>query len=302
MTHTSFFDVIIIGGSYSGLAAAMSLGRSLRQVLVIDSGKPGNAQTPHSHNFLTRDGETPQAIASIAREQVEHYKTIQFYSGLAIRARKTDSGFEVSTENGEVFSSKKLLFATGVRDIFPAIPGFSESWGISVIHCPYCHGYEVRGEATGVLANGDMAYEFTKVVYNLTRKLTILTNGKSTMTEQQTNHLESRGIKIVETEIRELKQSGGILESVLFKDESVLPLKALYAKIPFEQHSDIPGKLGCVFNDQGFLQVDAFQKTSIPGVFASGDSVTPMRSVANAVASGTLAGAMLNKELVDESF
>lgn len=302
MTHSSTFDVIIIGGSYSGFAAAMSLGRSLRSVLVIDSGKPCNAQTPHSHNFLTRDGETPQAIASVAKQQVAQYDTVRFYPGLAIQGRKTTLGFEITTESGDTFEAKKLIFASGVRDLLPAIPGLAESWGISVIHCPYCHGYEVKGEKTGLLANGEVVYEFSKMVHNLTDQLTILTNGKSTLTDQQTRHLESKGIGIIETEIHSLKQTQGQLEEVIFRDGNTLTLKALYAKVPFEQHSDIPEKLGCIFNQQGFLQVDAFQKTSIPGVFACGDCVTPMRSVASAVAGGTLAGAMTNKELVDEAF
>lgn len=302
MTHSQTFDVIIIGGSYSGLASAMSLGRSLRSVLVIDSGKPCNAQTPHSHNFLTRDGETPATIAAIAKKQVAQYNTVQFHAGLAIQGLQTGSGFEITTEAGEVFTSKKLIFATGVRDLFPSIPGFSESWGISVIHCPYCHGYEVKGEKTGLFANGDMAYEFSKMVYNLTHDLTILTHGKSTMTAEQTAHLETKGIAVVETEIEALKHTSGVLEEVVFKDGNTLTLKALYARIPFEQHADIPGELGCALNEQGFLQVDAFQKTTVPGVFACGDCVTPMRSVANAVAMGTLAGAMTNKELVDEAF
>ncbi|MNJ84669.1 Alkyl hydroperoxide reductase subunit F [compost metagenome] len=302
MTNTHSFDVIIIGGSYSGLSAALSLGRSLRQVLIIDSGKPCNEQTPHSHNFLTHDGETPRSIASKAKEEVSKYETVQFYSGLAIHGEKTDSGFEITTETGEIFRTKKLIFATGVRDIMPEMEGISECWGISVIHCPYCHGYEVRGEKTGLLANGEIAYEFSKMVHHLTKDLTIFTNGKSTMTEEQSDQLKNKGIVIVETEIASLKHTQGQIEAVIFKDGTSLNLKALYAKLPFEQHSDIPEKMGCDFSPSGHIQVDVFQKTSIPGVFACGDNTTQMRSVSNAVAAGTFAGAMTNKELIDESF
>ncbi len=302
MTNTHSFDVIIIGGSYSGLSAALSLGRSLRQVLIIDSGKPCNEQTPHSHNFLTHDGETPRSIASKAKEEVSKYETVQFYSGLAIHGEKTDSGFEITTETGEIFRTKKLIFATGVRDIMPEMEGISECWGISVIHCPYCHGYEVRGEKTGLLANGEIAYEFSKMVHHLTKDLTIFTNGKSTMTEEQSDQLKNKGIVIVETEIASLKHTQGQIEAVIFKDGTSLNLKALYAKLPFEQHSDIPEKMGCAFSPSGHIQVDVFQKTSIPGVFACGDNTTQMRSVSNAVAAGTFAGAMTNKELIDESF
>lgn len=302
MTNTNNFDVIIIGGSYSGLSAALSLGRSLRQVLIIDSGKPCNEQTPHSHNFLTHDGETPQSIASKAREEVSKYETVHFHSGLAVHGEKTDSGFEIRTEAGAIFTAKKLIFATGVRDIMPEIEGISECWGISVIHCPYCHGYEVRGEKTGLLANGEIAFEFSKMVHHLAKDLTIFTNGKSTMTDEQTHQLKNKGIQIVETEIASLKHTEGQIEALVFKDGTSINLKALYAKLPFEQHSDIPEKMGCAFSPSGHIQVDVFQKTSIPGVFACGDNTTQMRSVSNAVAAGGFAGAMTNKELIDESF
>lgn len=296
------YDVIIIGGSYSGLAAGMALGRALRQVLIIDSGQPCNAQTPHSHNFLTQDGETPRAIAEKARKQVEKYDTVSFHSGLAVKAVKTGLGFEITTESGAVFTGKKLHIATGVKDMMPDIEGAAACWGISMIHCPYCHGYEVRNEKTGILANGEMAFHFTKLITNWTKDLTVFTNGTSTLTAEQAATLQERGVSVIETELAALEHQNGYIQTVRFKNGSTAPLTALYAKLPFVQHSDIPKKLGCAFNEMGYIQVDEFQKTSIPGVYASGDNVTPMRSVANAVAAGTLAGAMINMELVNESF
>ncbi|AEA45795.1 NAD(P)/FAD-dependent oxidoreductase [Fluviicola taffensis] len=296
------YDTIIIGGSYSGLSAGMALGRALKQVLIIDSGRPCNAQTPHSHNFITQDGETPQAITLKAREQVAKYKTVTFHSGLAIDGEKTAFGFEITTEIGEVFAAKKLIFATGVKDLMPEIKGATESWGISMIHCPYCHGYEVRNEKTGILANGEMAFQFSKLINNWTKELTLFTNGKSTLTAEQTAKLEEHGINLIETEIEAFDQTNGFITHVYLKDGSKLNLKAMYAKLPFVQHSDIPQKLGCTLTEQGFIQVDEFQKTTIPGVFACGDNTTPMRSVANVVAQGTLAGVMVSRELIDDEF
>lgn len=301
MTNT-IYDVIIIGGSYSGLSAGMALGRSLKQVLIIDSGKPCNAQTPHSHNFITQDGETPKAIATKAKEQVAKYKTVTFHSGLAIHGKKTESGFEITTETGEVFTAKKLIFATGVKDVIPSIKGADACWGISMIHCPYCHGYEVRNEKTGILANGEMAFEFTKLIHNWTKELTLFTNGKSTLTTEQTSKLKEHGIDLVEKELEAFSHTDGYMEEVSFKDGSTTKIKAMYAKLPFVQHSDIPQDLGCELTEQGFIQVDAFQKTTIPGIYASGDNCTPMRSVANVVAMGTLAGVMISRELIDEAF
>ena len=181
MKYNQQFDVIIIGGSYSGLAAAMALGRALRRVLIIDSGKPCNRQTPYSHNFLTQDGKTPKEISTLAKHQVEQYETVQFFNGLATNGEKTQNGFEIHTELGKQFAARKLIFATGVKDLMPHIPGFTESWGISILHCPYCHGYEVKHEKTGILGNGNYGYEFSALISNWTKDLTLYTNCSRTM-------------------------------------------------------------------------------------------------------------------------
>ncbi|GAA3596626.1 NAD(P)/FAD-dependent oxidoreductase [Flavivirga amylovorans] len=301
MTNNNF-DVIIIGGSYSGLSAAMALGRSLRQVLVIDSGKPCNRQTPHSHNFLTQDGETPKNISIKARAQVEKYEAVKFYAGLATSGVKTLEGFEITTEFNDKFISKKLIFATGVKDIMPDIKGFSESWGISVIHCPYCHGYEVRHEKTGILGNGEYGFEFSKMINNWTKDLTLFTNGKSTLTEEQTGKLKAHNIKIVEEEIDSFEQTNGQVEYVIFKNRHKKPIQAIYARAPFVQHTDIPKTLGCELTEEGYISVDPFQRTTVQGIYACGDNTTFKRSVSNAVAMGTSAGAIANKEIIDEAF
>ena len=296
------FDVIIIGGSYAGLSAAMSLGRSLRKVLIIDSGLPCNRQTPHSHNFITHDGDTPKAIAEQAKAQVLAYERVSFHNGIAISGTQHEEGFEITTQAGESFTAKKVIFATGIRDLMPGLPGFAACWGISVIHCPYCHGYEYKAQATGILANGDMAFHYAPMISNLTKELTIFTNGKPAFSDAQSATLRRKKIAIIDKEIEQLKHREGQLQEILFTDGSSAVLNALYARPAFEQHCQIPEQLGCVFNEQGYIQVDNMQKTSIPGLFACGDNVTPMRSVASAVAMGNMAGAMANKELCEEAF
>lgn len=296
------FDVIIIGGSYSGLSAGLALGRSLRSVLIIDSGKPCNRQTPHSHNFLTQDGQTPAAIAAVGRQQVEKYETVKFFSGLATGGRKTSSGFEIQTDSGRNFTARKLIFASGIRDIMPAIDGFAECWGISVIHCPYCHGYEVRNQPTGILGNGEYAYEFSSFILNWTRDLTVFTNGPTTLSEEQSAKLKGHNVKVVETEIQTLAHTNGYLDKIIFKDGTSIGVKALYARPDFEQHCPIPEMLGCEFTEEGYIKIDSFQKTAVPGVFACGDNTTRMRSVANAVGMGTLAATVVNKEIIFEDF
>lgn len=296
------FDVIIIGGSYSGLSAAMALGRALRNVLIIDSGLPCNRQTPHSHNFITHDGEKPSIIAEKAKAQVLNYSTVQFHEGLAISGKKIDNGFLITTELNEEFMAKKLIFATGVKDLLPTITGFSECWGISVIHCPYCHGYEVKNEKTGILANGDFAFHYAQLIRNWTKDLTIYTNGASTLTQEQLDKIAPHNIPIIEKEIDSIQHKNGTIEQIVFKDTSTVQLKAIYSRPIFEQHCKIPESLGCELTEQGLLKVDFGQKTTVENIFACGDNATPMRSVAFAVAAGNIAGAMANSRMIEEEF
>jgi len=296
------FDVIIIGGSYAGLSAGMALGRSLRNTLIIDDGKPCNIQTPQSHNFLTHDGTTPAEISSVAKEQVLKYDTIQFYDGLVTGIIKDAGRFEVETKHGENFSARKIILATGIKDIKPDIPGFEECWGISVLHCPYCHGYEVRDEVTGVLATGDVAYEFTKLIHHWTKKLTLFTNGPSEMTAEQQQKFREKNITIVEDRIKAIHHENGYIQELIFKNGKKVPLKALYSKINIEQNLDVSGIIACELAEHGVVKIDSAHKTSVDGIFACGDSVTLMRSVATAIAHGNMTGAIVNKELIEEDF
>lgn len=296
------FDVVIIGGSYSGLSAGMALGRSLRNTLIIDNGKPCNRQTPYSHNFITHDGKTPKEISELAKKDVEKYKTVHFYNGTVVKASKINTGFEVETESGEKIYAKKLILASGVKDKMPDIPGFAECWGISVLHCPYCHGYEVKKEVTGILSNGEMAYEFSKLVFNLTKNLTLFTNGKALLSDEQILKLKQNKISLNENEIEKIEHQNGSIQRIIFKNGDSVSLHALYAKIPFEQNINASENLGFELTEQGFIKVDFMQKTTVPGVFACGDNVTMMRSVANAVAQGNFTGSMVNKELSEEEF
>ena len=294
--------MIIVGGSYSGLAAGMALGRALRKVLIIDSGKPCNRQTPYSHNFLTQDGKTPNEIATLGRQQVEKYSTVSFFNGVATNGIKTEKGFQIEAGSGEKFTARKLVFATGITDIMQDITGYAECWGISVIHCPYCHGYEVRNEKTGILGNGEYGYEFSSLIANWTGDLTLYTNGKSTLSSEQTFKLKKHFITIEESEIEKLEHVDGYLKNIIFKNGMTSPVKALYARSPFVQNCAIPELLGCELNEDGYIKIDPAQRTTIPGVFASGDNTTRIRTVANAVAMGTNAGMMVNKELIEEQF
>ncbi|WP_394803160.1 NAD(P)/FAD-dependent oxidoreductase [Membranihabitans marinus] len=302
MEKNKIFDVIIVGGSYSGLSAALALGRSRRNVLIIDSGKPCNASTPHSHNFLTQDGKTPAEISQLAKSQVLKYKTVDFQNDLALSGKRTDGGFEIKTNNGKTHIGKKLIFATGVKDIMPDIKGLSACWGISVIHCPYCHGYEFVNKKTAIMINGDHGYHLAQLVNNLTDNLTVLTSGKADFSEEELKKLAKHKIEVVETEIEEIQHKQGYVEKVVFKDGHSRSFNAIYAGLPFKQHTNIPMDLGCELSEEGYIQVDTFQKTNVAGVYACGDSTSRLRSIATSVYTGNFAGAALNMELCSESF
>jgi len=295
-------EVIIIGGSYSGLSAAMALGRASRKTLIIDAGEPCNRQTPHSHNFITQDGETPAAISAKAKEQVLAYPTITFVNDKAINAVKNENGFEITTEKGIIYSAKKLLIATGVKDVMPPIEGFSECWGISIIHCPYCHGYEVKNQKTALLANGPIAEHFLPMLLQWTKELTLFTNGKTTVSEDIADKFKKHNIAIIETEIESVEHTNGQLESITLKDGNKHNFSVMYAKIPAVQHTFIPEDLGCKINEQGLIEVDELKKTSVADVFASGDCITQGRAVAVAVETGMKAAVGINMELCMGAF
>jgi len=296
------FDVIIIGGSYAGLSAAMVLGRSLRNILVIDNGKPCNRYTPHAHNFITHDGEIPSAISFEAKNEVKKYGTVAFLEDLAVSGKKGETGFEIIVQSGQRLKASKLILATGIRDIIPSIDGFEECWGKTIIHCPYCHGYEFKGEKTAILANGDQAFHLATLVNNLTEHLTIITSNKASFNKMQKEKLARNNVSVIEKSIGRILHHEGQLNAIAFQDGSRSEFSAMYAALPFEQHSNIPSSLGCDSTESGHIKIDMFQKTSVEGVFACGDNTAMMRSIANAVAAGNLAGAMANKELTDEQF
>ncbi|RYE17669.1 MAG: NAD(P)/FAD-dependent oxidoreductase [Sphingobacteriales bacterium] len=304
MEARSDFDVVIVGGSNSGLSAGMALGRSLRTVLIVDSGKPCNWQTSHSHNFIMHDGWKPADMRKAAMKDVLAYPTVEYVDGTVTAVTGSDNNFEVTIkDSARRVTAGKIVFATGIKDIFVDIDGLAECWGISVIHCPYCHGYEYHGKITGILANGDAGFEMMRLINNWTKLLTVFTNGPATFTPEQLEILSKHSIHIVENEISRLRHKDGYLQHVVFKDDTPdIKLDALYARLPFVQHTDAPAKLGCAFTEQGLLQIDGFQKTTVPGVFACGDNSTFMRSVAVAVASGNMAGIVAGKEFFEKEF
>lgn len=301
-TANNQFEVIIIGGSYAGLSAAMALGRSLRKVLIIDHGKPCNRYTPHSHNFITQDGAEPAAIAQKAREQVLKYDTVTLLEGEAIAAKALEPGFEISMQDGTKLRAQKLIFATGIEDIFPEIEGFADCWGKTIIHCPYCHGYEFRGKKTAIWAEGDRALHISSLVHNLSKEISLISQNKAAFNQEQLKKLQQHKIPLIDKAVKSIVHEKGTIPKLVFEDGQEANFDAVYAALPFRQQSSLPEVLGCSLTEMGHIKVDPFQKTEVPGIYACGDNSSMMRSVANAVYTGNLSGAMVNNELSQESF
>lgn len=302
MANPTKFDAIIIGGSFAGLSAAMCLGRALRKVLVIDSGNPCNRFASHTQNLITHDGESPKSISEKAKTQAMAYPSVQFIEAIASSAQKVDGFFEIGTQDGRVFHAKKLIFATGVTDLMPEIPGFPECWGISILHCAYCHGYEAKGKKTGIIANGDLAFELSKMVRHWTDDLTIFTNGKAVFSTAELEKLRQHDIIVCDKEIQSIAHEKGQVSHIVFKDGSKENIAALYAHPHTQQQCDLFAKLGCKINEHNCIETDVFQKTNTYGIYAAGDCSSVGRAVSVAIASGTVAAMFLNKEMIDEDF
>jgi len=291
------YDVIVIGGSYAGLSAAMSLARFSHRILIIDAGKPCNRQTPESHNFITHDGQAPAVIAAQAKTQVAQYPTVTFYNAKATKARYKADAISIQTDTKQTFYAKKLILANGILDNLPPIKGAEACWGISLLHCPYCHGYEFKGQELAVMAQGEMAMHLLPLLRLLSAKVTLLTNGPSGLSTDEVQLLQAKDIRIIETPVSEFIHQNGHIQEVRFADSYSLPFDAVYAKVGFSLNGSFVEDLALATNAAGYIAVNNMQQTNIPAVFACGDNTSPQRSVANAVAAGNFTGAAVNKEL-----
>ncbi|AQG77883.1 NAD(P)/FAD-dependent oxidoreductase [Spirosoma montaniterrae] len=293
-------DVLIIGGSYAGLSAALTLARSLRQVLVIDAGQPCNRQTPHSHNFITHDGTPPALIADRAREQVLAYPTVSFVHDFATEAARINSGFVVTTQSGRQYKARKVLLATGVVDQLPVIDGLAECWGISALHCPYCHGYEVAGQRIGVLANGDLAVEMVRLIQQWSKQVTLFTNGPATFSQEQKTLFQQLNVPVAESPVLAVVHQEGQVQHLQLADGSAQAVDALFVRPVVAHRNPLAEQLGCESNDMKLIQANEFGQTNVPGLYVAGDNSFPLRAVSVAVANGMKAGSFVNRELIEE--
>lgn len=288
-------DVIIVGGSYAGMAAALQLVRARRSVLLIDADSRRNRFADSSHGFLTQDGNSPQAIAATAKAQLLAYPTVQWLEDSAISASKTQAGFQVNTEQ-QSYQAKRLLLATGVTDQLPEIPGLAERWGKSIFHCPYCHGYELDQGPIGVLAASPLALHHALMLPDW-GPTTLFTNECFEPDAEQKAQLLARGVVIEPGKVLQISGKA----DVQLTTGKTLQMAGLFTQPTTTVNSPLAEQLGCQF-EQGpmgaFIQTSASKETTVPGVFACGDNARMAGSVAIAIGDGSLAGAMAHQSLL----
>jgi thioredoxin reductase len=292
------YDVMIIGGSYAGLAAGLQLARARRRVLVIDAGMRRNRFAGNSHGFLTQDGTAAAEIAAKGRSQLLAYDTVEWLAGEATRAGAVEEGFRITIgATGEERTGRRLVLAPGVKDHLPEIPGLEERWGRSVFHCPYCHGYELDRGRIGVLALSPKSFHHAMLLPDW-GPTTFFLNGAFTPDLEQTEQLRRRGVTLDGGIVDRLEGDGA---TIVMRDGRVVPLDGLFTLTRTSVASPIAEQLGCAF-DEGptgaVIRTDGIKATTVPGVFACGDAARMAGSVTLAVGDGALAGMAAHQSLI----
>ncbi|MEO0557190.1 MAG: NAD(P)/FAD-dependent oxidoreductase [Bacteroidota bacterium] len=291
-------DVLIVGAGPAGLEAALVLARAGRSVVVLDGGPGRNAPAAHSHNVFTREGAPPDELRRIGREQAEAYGA-RFIQTEATDADADETGVRLELADGTALTAKRLLLATGVEDLLPDIPGVPEAWGETVVHCPYCHGYELRGRPTAVLGSGEKGVHLARLLLGWTDRVTLCC-GPGGVSDDERRQLEAVGVAMDERPVAALEVQNRDVRAVVFDDGARLEATAVYIQPDQRPRGPLPDALELARTDLGHVQVDEFMRTSAPGVWACGDMTTPMQAVQMAASAGFAAAAFLNHDLVAE--
>lgn len=289
------YDVIVIGGSYAGMAAALQLVRAHKSVLIIDAGERRNRFASYSHGFLGQDGVESGKIAEQARCQLETYPTLSWLEDKAVSVSGKMDGFTVTTANSKFHHGRRILLAIGVADQLPPVAGLAERWGKAVFHCPYCHGYELGKGRIGVIATGPMSLHQATFLTEW-GEVTLLVNGAMSLGVDTRSDLESRSVVIEDMTIDRIVGNA----EVRLADGRLLNFAGLFTAAPCIPSSSLAKTMGCELEATPMglqVRIDADNKTSIPGIFACGDVARVPHSVSLAVGSGAWAGAQIHRSL-----
>jgi thioredoxin reductase len=292
-------DVLIVGGGAAGLSAALVLSRARRTVLVVDSGSPRNAPAAHLQGFLSRDGMPPADLLETGRAEVVGY------GGSIVAGTVTElvpcgaKGFQALLGDGQRVKARRVLVTTGLRDELPDLPGLRDRWAKDVLHCPYCHGWEVRDRPAGVLWHGPETTRYAQIVRQWTHDL-VLFASEGTLTALDRSHLVARAVGVVEGSIDHLVVEDDVLRGVAMTDGRVIPRTVLFVPPRFVPHAELLVGVGCDLDPDGWVTTGANGATTVPGLWVAGNVANPRAQVITAAGEGSAAAIAINADLVDE--
>jgi thioredoxin reductase len=294
--ETRSYDVVVVGGGAAGLSAALVLGRARRRVAVVDAGAPRNAPAAHMQGFLSRDGMPPADLLAAGRAEAAGYG-VELVEGTVTAI---EAGFVVRLAGGRALQARRILVATGARDELPEIPGVEARWGRDLLHCPYCHGWEVRDQPIGVLGTIPGSVLHAQLVRQWSDDVAFFVHTYELSTVEQ-GELEARGVQIVRGEVARLVVEDDRLTGVELTDGRVIPRTAVFIRPDIAPHADgLLAGLGCETDDGGFAKVDATGRTSATGVWAAGNAADPRAQVITAAGAGSAAAIAINADLVHD--
>ena len=305
--HLATYDVVVVGGGPAGLSGALMLGRARRSVLVIDGGEPRNGPAAGIHGFLTRDGISPAAFIDAGREEVRAYG-VQLQSGQVTAVTREDDGFIVTIDGSGTVGARRLLVATGLTDELPDIPGVRERWGRDVIHCPYCHGWEVRDRAIGILGTGAMAVHQALLFRQLSPDVVLFQHTAPALSGEEAEQLAARGITVVDGEIASLEVVADQLTGVRLRSGEMIPRQAVVVAPRFTANAGLLAKLGLEPDEMRMgdvvvgthIAADKTGATSVPRVWVAGNVSDLAAQVITSAAAGAWTGAQINADLIAE--
>jgi thioredoxin reductase len=292
------FDVVIIGGGAAGLSAALVLTRARRRVAVVDAGHPRNAPAAHLHGFLGSDGLPPADLLAAGRREVAGYGGHLIAATVAGLTGVTPD-FAVALTDGRSLRARRVLVTTGLRDELPDIPGARERWGRDLLHCPYCHGHEVRDQPLGVIGGNPEAVVHAHLIRQWSADVVFFANG-SALTAEQHERFRAHGIAVVDRPVTALVVADDRLTGVEVAPGDVVPRAAVFVRPRFVANDHLLTAAGCATGDTGWITVDATGRTSVAGVWAAGNAVNPRAQVITAAGEGSAAAIAVNNDLTDE--
>ncbi|RKT88584.1 Thioredoxin reductase [Saccharopolyspora antimicrobica] len=298
------YDVVVVGGGAAGLNGALMLARARRSVAVIDAGEPRNAPASAAHGLLGRDGISPAELLERGRAEVRGYGG-EVVSGEVLAVNSADGGFSVLLADGRSTRARRLLVTTGLVDELPKVPGLRERWGHDVLHCPYCHGWEVRDKAIGVLATGPMSVHQALLFRQWSADIVFFTRTASPLDEQDARKLIARGIRVVAGEVAGIEVTGDRLTGVRLADGTVVAREAVAVASRMVARAGFLADLGLRPQEHPsgmgeHVPADAAGRTAVPGVWVAGNITDLAAQVGGAAAAGAVAAAQINADLVAE--